>query len=957
MFLGWNRSFLPAVLEYLRSSDLDADAGDMSSVILVTPGREAGRRLQDLFAEPENVDSTPTPDSLPRFITQGELGTELYEPTLVQANSIQETVARVASMAEHEDLVRTVIPPYNANSDVASRVRLAGDLNQLESDLAGADITCEAASKISADKFDVEDERRWHALADLNRAQGATLARAGLCAKHTSGCEGWSPADIRKKVFVLVACVDLNKATQRKLRETDAQIVVLIWAPEGCASDFNDVGCLVPELWHDRTVPLGTSVAFADTPNDQAARIAQQIKKLPIEHRHQVTVSLPDESIGATIARVLEADGIPVRRTSGRDIRTTAPVLMLRAVADVLDAPTPQSMGVLLRQPDVLNLISGDLLDAPHTSISHLDSFTEHHLPTTLDLSWDVLQCSAEDRLSDPTLTGSEQGAAREDLRDVKQLASVIPEINELVRLFQGEGSVNRVCPLYDWAESIAQLLTDVYGGRTFATTDPGDVYLARTIKTIGTHLQHIDELRSFDFVKINVTGSEAIRFLLAVLVDSAVAEEFTGNEVDVTGWLDAPLNDAPFMIVAGVNEGYLPESYAGDALLPNRMRTALGLPDSASRYARDAYYLTAMHHARQGRLSVISGRFTDEGDPLRPSRLLFACDDEILLERALSFYSASQPDSSQASLPHGSDYPIARIPLPEATKVDVVSVSNFKDYIACPYRFYLKNILRLEHTEEPGNEISARLFGTMAHLLMSRFAVSDVRETTDHAAINDFLTNGLRTIFRDQLGASLTSTLQYQRQQLERRLEKFSIAQAEWVAAGWRIKHVEQEFEMMSKQGIKIEGRIDRVDENIETGRYCVQDYKFGDTFKDPVAAHWDKKTGTWIDLQLPLYRELVVQSGIDASKIDVGYISIPADLSKIKFQTAPWTAVDYDDANATMDSILTSITMGVFWPPKSRSGVRYTDGFEIICMDDVQNRQEIIRKSTELAGTGGVS
>ena len=59
------------------------------------------------------------------------------------------------------------------------------------------------------------------------------------------------------------------------------------------------------------------------------------------------------------------------------------------------------------------------------------------------------------------------------------------------------------------------------------------------------------------------------------------------------------------------------------------------------------------------------------------------------------------------------------------------------------------------------------------------------------------------------------------------------------------------------------ITGRIDRVDRHAD-GRYRVIDYKTADTPVSPETSHRRGKQKQWIDLQLPLYHQLLRGEGI---------------------------------------------------------------------------------------------
>ncbi len=114
---------------------------------------------------------------------------------------------------------------------------------------------------------------------------------------------------------------------------------------------------------------------------------------------------------------------------------------------------------------------------------------------------------------------------------------------------------------------------------------------------------------------------------------------------VEVLGWLELPLDDAAGLIVTGLNEGFVPSVGSADLFLPDRLRKALGLMDNDRRYARDNYALNLLAASR--RLWLIAGRRGMDREPLVPSRLLFACEDVEMAQRARQYFRSGAPGAA----------------------------------------------------------------------------------------------------------------------------------------------------------------------------------------------------------------------------------------------------------------------------------------------------------------------
>ena len=68
------------------------------------------------------------------------------------------------------------------------------------------------------------------------------------------------------------------------------------------------------------------------------------------------------------------------------------------------------------------------------------------------------------------------------------------------------------------------------------------------------------------------------------------------------------------------------------------------------------------------------------------------------------------------------------------------LSVTDFKRYLACPYRFFLNRVLRLESVSDEPLELDGAAFGNRMHEVFEHFGHSDVVTSTSAQEIEDFL-------------------------------------------------------------------------------------------------------------------------------------------------------------------------------------------------------------------------
>jgi ATP-dependent helicase/DNAse subunit B len=213
------------------------------------------------------------------------------------------------------------------------------------------------------------------------------------------------------------------------------------------------------------------------------------------------------------------------------------------------------------------------------------------------------------------------------------------------------------------------------------------------------------------------------------------------------------------------------------------------------------------------------------------------------------------------------------------------------------------------------------------------------LRDVADAERLTSFLNSELNRLMAAFYGKDPEPAIRIQKERMRARLKRFAEWQAEWVAAGWRIEHVEAEIKRdreaefdVDGTPILLRGRIDRIDVNQSTGETMVFDYKTSDTAKSPEKTHYKPKKGEWIDLQLPLYRHLVKSLGIE-SDVGLAYINLPKKLDDMKHAEASWDASMLHSADEKAREIVRAIRDNVFWPPSDDGGLM--SEFAEICLE----------------------
>ncbi len=263
------------------------------------------------------------------------------------------------------------------------------------------------------------------------------------------------------------------------------------------------------------------------------------------------------------------------------------------------------------------------------------------------------------------------------------------------------------------------------------------------------------------------------------------------------------------------------------------------------------------------------------------------------------------------------------------------------RDFLACPYRFYLKHVLKLKEEVDSDVELDARKFGILLHDSLAMMGKNPVSMSTDVEEIEDFLIKQLHIVASEKFGPNLPAGVLIQIEQAEMRLRAFAPKQAQRATEGWIVKFIEEGVDLkdnlrfgIGKDTIPLIGRIDRIDYHPGQNKWAIWDYKTSETAKTPVSVHWSEKDG-WKDLQLPLYRHLGAKMGVKGEP-EVGYITLPKQAQSVAFVTANFGETLLIDADRVAHETVAKMRRGEYWP-EHLEAVHFDD-FARICQSDVQ-------------------
>jgi hypothetical protein len=885
-WLDWNEPALPAAASWLIRTAHDAASNpdgpcDLRHFLCVVPGRRAGRLLLALLAE--RCQAAGVPLIPPDIRTPAGMVDALLEiENQPRATAPEQVLAwmQVLRTTDH-GTISPLVPQRPDDQDVLDWYHLASKLAGIADELAGDRIS-PADVADQAERMELLGEaERWRALESVHAAYRAKLYEAGLIDPHEARWRALDSGAATSKVHVvLVGVVELNAMQRTAVEARDGGTDAIVHAPESLEDRFDELGCLRADDWAEAPLDIEEDrIVVADRPTDQAQAVLKALADFGGGYAaEEIAVGVGDEALHELIARAGRSAEVSLHWAAGRPLERTAPCRLLAAAGEWLADGRLFDLGALLRHPDLETWLAHshpDLAGDDAAYLGLLDAYVVEHI----------------------------QDDSRDGWLGKPQRRERLEAIHGAVEELWGRLRADNVLTLAEWAARIVETLHDVYatiGQNPDRADDPLLLEACGAVNDICGECARIPSA-----LQPRLDGPTAIAIVLAHAEREQLPLEPRRGAIEMLGWLELHLDLAAAVVVAGFNDGHIPQSVSGDAFLPDALRRRLGLNSNTRRYARDAYVLEALRHSRR-ELRIVAGHRSAEGDALAPSRLLLVPQREQLPERVLRLcgeretMSAPWPMGAPAA---GDATSFAIPPLPDDLELPTrMSVTDFGAYLSCPYRYALSRLLHLEPVDHEVVEMNALVFGRLAHEVLAAFATEeDVRESADADRIAEFLVGRLHAMAATRFGSAPLPAVRLQIARLAQRLRSFAEFQADHRRDGWVIRHAEIEYpptplDVPGQEPMPIHGRIDRIDRHEGTGAWLIADYKTSESGESPHKVHNDKKRlpangdPDWIDLQLPLYRYICQQHDIKGD-VTLGYIVLPRRAEDAGLIPAKWS------------------------------------------------------------------
>jgi ATP-dependent helicase/nuclease subunit B len=910
--LDWNLPLLPAITQQLLAG-ASGDCIDLSSELVIVPTVQSGRRLREALAlaaadrglfPPEIV----TPDVF--------LGQAIKDQPIANEESV--TAAWVTVLGAIDCTQFEALFPIAPEQNTGWQLGMAQRLMQLRNELGEEGLDFTLAAQRTAESG--HEPARWRELARLEGLYLDQLQHRALkdpkLARREAAQHYLAPPQVQR--IILAATPDPQPLPLQALERAAENTPVEVWIYGPESASFDAWGRPTTEHWTQRPLDLeawGCQLQTLASSKAAAAVIAESMQSAVPE---SVLLGLADPTLNPIVVDALERANIPSYDPEGQALHIGGVGRLTELLCQLCDDHSTTTIRTLLQHPDIQQWLK--TTENSNELLRQLDRLFEDHLAPDLNT---LIHFAA--RKTEPAL-----------LNALSQLNTLAADL----------------VATRNFPAALAQALQQIYAVKQIEPTGQ-----------IGTQWkEHADAIRAL--LNSAAEAEDLFPKLPKDFSRSAFRQNLQRSRVypdrpreahDLLGWLELLWNDAPHLILAGLNEGIVPESIVGDAFLPEALREQLGLRTNAQRFARDAYLLEALCRRRageQGHIDILVPQTADDQTPLKPSRLLFQGAPDTLLSRTRQLFRETEDNS--ADIEHSAAWqlsPPPGLPLPET-----ISVSAFKSYLQCPFRFFLRHILKMRSVDVATRELNPAAFGTLVHDTLDQLKGQTFDSSTDQATLVKKLHAIAEQMLKHRYGDKLSFALRLQHEAIMARIIAFCEHQIEDAKANGSIKilDTEEPFEI-PLDGFTVKGRIDRIDQRRE--RLELIDYKTSNSPANPEKTHLavvakkappkhlpdeaffdhDGKTYRWTDLQLPLYVLAKRESG--SERPAVAYFNLAQTQEKSGIERwEGFTDSHLDSARACAAAVIEQIKAGIFWPPNQDIHEAYDD-FAPLFPDGIEN------------------
>ncbi len=573
-----------------------------------------------------------------------------------------------------------------------------------------------------------------------------------------------------------------------------------------------------PDLGNLAEATQEITLIEAPTPRAEADAIAARLRQA-VEDNQTAALISPDRMLTRQVTAALDRWNITPDDSAGLPLQLTAPGRFLRHIADLFCEPLDgERLLVLLRHP-----------------LSHSDrpDRGEHALRTNaleLEIRRNGPPFPTLDSLTNWALKKPEQHPDRLDW--VTWIASILMDLRDDTIRPLSEHITHHI--------NIAERLSagpDVDGA--------GELWK----KPAGREaLRVMSQLRTHADAGGDMSAREYRRIVSSVLADGEVRDRDDGHpQVLFWGTLEARVQSADLVILAGLNEGTWPEAPTPDPWLnrPLRLQAGLLLPErriglSAHDYQQAvcAKNVVLSRAVRSDEAETVPSRWVNRltnllgglGEKDGPTHLRAMRNrGQHWLDLAAQI---AAPITDVDPAPRPSPCP------PTSARPDQLSVTQIKTLIRDPYAIYARKILGLNALDGLAHTPDAPLRGTIVHKVLERFVKQKIDPADADA--DDALLTIATDVLQEYCPWPAMRALWFAR--IETFVPHFLVEEQKRRAFSANVDTEMWGELKLSNLPFTLTGSADRIDLS-DDGEALIYDYKTGKAPSAPQQKHFDKQ------------------------------------------------------------------------------------------------------------------
>lgn len=580
------------------------------------------------------------------------------------------------------------------------------------------------------------------------------------------------------------------------------------------------------ELLHTALLPAAATDSWASLPafdvtgltridcaseQEEAALIALKLREVLEVPGHTGTLVTPDRNLGRRVAQMLRHWGLGIDDSAGTPLAKTEPATFLRLLLEYAEVPDGFNLLDLMKHPLMLGGLEAQEC---RTRIRNIEMQALRGKPRVLGFKallerdpphseW-LAELEAQ---TGPLLALASQSHIKltELLRLLVETAEKLSDKDKLWRAEAGEALAGWVAELLDCARDYPAM----------SATELGDVLLT-LMSDVMVRLRYGDHPR-----------------------------------LTLLGPLEARLQSADVVILAGLNENSWPALPEPDPWMSRPMRKAFGLKSPEQRLgeeAHDFYTLAATSEV------ILCRSLRQDGAPSVPARWLRRLDTLLQAQKQSAPYERGHALLALArALDHTDEVkPVSR-PAPRpplAARPVRLSVTQVETLRRDPYAIYARKILGLEPVDEIEPEPGHAERGSFIHKVLNRF----IKNHMDDLPPDPF--PELMALGEEELAkAGLENEKALWWPRFRRAMEWF-VATERFIRNSGRPAATEAYGEVTLSHGFVLHATADRIDYRNSDKALAVIDYKTG-----TLASESDRKKN--VAVQLPLEAHIAAAGG----------------------------------------------------------------------------------------------